>query len=323
MPIKRQMRLVETCGTVKRILNKILKHKDISKISERFTEKYNINIHVLCSHLHLECLILSLASFYAFSKEYAEIVIHEDGTFTKRDISMIKKLFPWAKYVSLKDADEKLGKVGFSRETIKFRHLSKYKYMIKAIDFHHLESMERILIIDTDIFFLGAMEELWEKVTTGAKLAFNEDPSPGFGYGGAKELLEETLGRKIEINPRPCVNTGLIVEPAAIFREEKEISDRFCAKLEDFIHNNKDTHCIEQGYIGCILKDKGIEGHPLSGKYRMIHRNTPGVQMLKEYNFENNPENIETVHLCQWDKLGDDFQIIKRKSLKAIRKRNG
>lgn len=322
LPLRRETYLYGTVKKVKNIINKLRQKKDISKLSSAFTEKHNINIHILCSHWHLECLLFCLAGFYAFSKEYAEVVIHEDGTFTRKDILIVKEIFPWAKYVSLKDADETLRKKGFSKETIEFRH-RKYKYIIKAVDFHHIESRERILILDTDIFLLGGMEELWERITKGAQLAFNEDPSPDFGYGGSKELLEKILERKIDINLRPCVNTGLIVEPAAIFREESEIFNRFCEKLENFLYKRKNSHCIEQGYIGCILKDKGIEEYPLSDKYRIIHRNTPGVQMLKDYDFENNPENIETIHLCQWDKLGADFRMIKKKLLPAMRKRSG
>lgn len=71
-----------------------------------------------------------------------------------------------------------------------------------------------------------------------------------------------------------------------------------------------------------MLKDKKIKEHPLKKeKYRIIHHNTPGVHTLKEYNFNSNPENIEIVHLCAWDKLGRDYRTVIRKLLGAMREK--
>ncbi|MGB2705963.1 MAG: hypothetical protein WBC74_03830, partial [Candidatus Omnitrophota bacterium] len=207
-----------------------------------------------------------------------------------------------------RDADKELKEIGFSPATIKLRH--KHKLLIKAVDFHHIESKERILIIDTDVFPVGGMRELWDKITEGAALIFNNDPEPA--YGSSRELLEKVLGRKLEINFEPCVNTGLIVEPAAMLRKAKAVIDGYCREFENFTYPR--IHCIEQGYIACFLKAEKIGEHPLSDRYRLIGNNDRFASLrLTKYNFENNPDNLETIHLCGWDKLGKDFRMIKKR----------
>ncbi|GAG05617.1 unnamed protein product, partial [marine sediment metagenome] len=263
----------------------------------------------------MESLILSLASFYAFSREYAEVAIHEDDSFTKKDILTIKNIFPWAKLILLKDADIILRQKGFSEKTINLRH--KHKLLIKAIDFHHIESRKRVLIIDTDVFFLKNISELWSKITEGEKFIFNDDREPA--YGSSKKLLEKVLGRKLEMNPAPYVNTGLIVEPSAILREAKTIIDGYCKEFENFSYQR--PHCIEQGFIACFLKNKKVEECVFSGNHRIIgHQDMPGTGYLKKYDFENNPDNVETIHLCGWNKLGKDFGAIRTKLLSFMKK---
>lgn len=313
LPLKREVGLLVTAGKVQKTINKLKKSKNIPRISRNFTAKHDINIHILSSHRHLESLLLSLVSFYAFSKEYAGVTIHEDGTFTKKDVSIIRKIFPWAKQVSLSDADKILKQKGFSDKTIKLRH--KHKLLIKALDFHHIESKERILIMDTDVFALGGMQEAWEAIAEGAQFIYNSDPEPA--YGSSKELLEKVLNRSLNINLRPCVNTGLIIEPAAVLKKNKNTAESYCDEFNNFPY--KRIHCVEQGYIACVLKDKKIAEHPLSDRFKIVSsRNADNIEWLKKYDFENNPENLESIHLCGWDRLGKDFQAIKRKLFLAV-----
>lgn len=313
IPLKREIYLLNTARKIQKIIKKLIKYKDIPDLSKKFTQGHDINIHILCSHHNLECLLLSLASFYAFSKEYAEVVLHEDGTFAKRDITVVKTIFPWIKYISLEDADEQLKQKGFSKKTIKLRH--EHKLLIKTIDFHHIDSEERILIIDTDIFVLEDMRELWDKVIEGRQFAFVNDPEPA--YGSSKDLLEKILGRKLTMNFGQCVNTGLIIEPAGMLRKEKAIIESYCREFENFSFQRK--HCIEQGYVACILKDKGVDGYTFSNRYKIIgHKDMSGFEWLKKYDFINNPDSLEAIHLCGWDKFGKDFQIMKKKILKIV-----
>jgi len=313
IPLKRNIYLLRSAKQVKKITDQIKQNKNIPQLSSEFTARHNVNIHILCSHQDLESSLLSLASFYTFSKEYAEIVIHEDGTFVKEDVSIIKKTFPWITYISLKDANKCLQEKGFSNEVIKLRY--KHKLLIKAIDFHHIESKDRILIIDTDVFFLGKLEELWGKINEGAKLIFNKDPEPA--YGNSKQLLEKAMGRKIAVKLSPYINTGLIVEPASFLRNEKETIENYCKEFKNFVFQR--VHCIEQGYIACILKDKKIKEYPLSSRYKIVSsRDNQIVNWLRKYNFQINPGNIQTIHLGGWNKLGKDFQMVKKKLLYTI-----
>ncbi|MFO8053168.1 MAG: hypothetical protein R6U54_04330 [Candidatus Omnitrophota bacterium] len=294
-------------------MNKIKLIKNIPGISNKYSQKHNFAIHILCSHNSLESCILSLLSFYALSENVAEVVIHEDGTFTKKDKSIIKKLFPWIKHISLAEADKKLKENRFSKETIKLRH--RHKLLIKAIDFHYLEPKNRILIIDTDIFFLSNPKELWKEIEQGSEFIFNQDPEPA--YGSSKELLEKVLAEKININYYPCVNTGLIVEPSRLLREEKETIENYCQEFENFSYQRK--HCIEQGYIACLLKYKNVPEFPLQGRYDIVgHKNKQGIEKILSYDLIDNPENIQTIHLCGWDKLGQGFLAVKEKIFARI-----
>lgn len=318
LPLRREINLFLTVREAKKILRKIAAKKNITKASFEFTEKYNINIHILCSHVSLESFLLSLASFYVFSREYAEIVLHEDGTFTGRDFSIVKSVFPWVKCIPLADADALLRKKVFSDETVRLRH--KHKLLIKAIDFHYIEPKERILIIDTDLFILGLMSELWDNIKEGKEFVFNEDPKPI--YGSAKVLLEESLGVKLVDNKMSNVNTGLIVEPSLLIRENREIIERYC---NIFGRSNKfyNLHAVEQGFIAYFLIYKGIEGYPLSNKYMIAATLYPDdVKRLKEYDLKLNSDSLETMHLCGWDKTGEDFQIIKRRLLYVFKEKS-
>lgn len=316
IPLKREVQLLTSRIRIKRVVKKILLKRDISRLSKAFTDEHSINIHILCSHLNLECLLLSLAAFYAFSREYAEIVLHEDGTFTKKDISLVKSIFPWIRYISLGNADLELKRKGFSDATIKLRR--RHKLLIKAVDFHNIASKERILIIDTDLFFFKSAEELWRRIEEGKSFVFNRDTKPA--YGASKEFLEKVIKKRIKIDLNPAVNTGLIVEPSRLLMKEKSIFEKYCEQIKHFPFPR--IHCVEQGYIACLLKNMGIEEHPLSDKYKIVgFHNLPAVKKLKEYDFKNNPNNIETIHLCGWDKLGEDFRTVRKKLLSLIEKK--
>ena len=313
LPIKREAYLLSTAFRVQRIIQVLLQNKNVPAISEEFSQKHGIRIHILCSRLSLESLLLSLASFYVFSREYCDIIIHEDGTFTKRDFNAIKTLFPWVVIIPLEAADDILRTEKFSDETIQLRH--EHKLLIKAIDFHHVRSADRTLIIDTDIFLLHSMDELWDTIVAGKEFVFNNDPEPA--YGTAKELLEKATGRTFRMDPSLCVNTGLIVEPSAFLRQQKEVINGYCKEFRDFSFERE--HCLEQGYIACVLQDGGVYGHTLSDRYAMIsHREPQRIAWIKEYDFRNNSDKIETIHLCGWDKLGRDFRLIRNKLLKTI-----
>jgi hypothetical protein len=258
-----------------------------------------------------------LISFYKFSREYAELVIHDDGTFTKADILFIRKLFPWAKIIKLFDADQQLMEKGFAEQVIKLRHA--HKLLIKAIDFHFIESKKNILIIDTDIFIINQMNELWDRIIDGEQLIFNEDLNPA--YGSAKELLEKVLNTELRCEDGPYINTGLIVLPASTLRQEKIIIEKYCLGFKD--ESFQRPHCIEQGFIANFLDLKRFKKVPLSDTYKIIGNNdSVGVKWLKAYDLLNNSESVNTIHLCGWDKLGKNFQHIKKGIFRALDLKN-
>ena len=312
-PVLRGISLWSTVRVTAEIMMEVGKRRDIGKLSTEFADKNGINVHVLCSHRDVEALILCLSCFYVFSEELATVVVHEDGTFTDRDVAVLKKLFPWVEYIPLADADESLRADGFSEETIGARH--RHKLMIKAIDFHHIRSRGRILNVDSDVFILGGMNELWERVRNGDNFIFNRDQHSA--YGSAGELLSEVIGRGMEVCSEPFVNTGLIVEPAGAMRREKNILEKYCARIDSF--EFKRIHCVEQGYIAYVAQYLGVPGWPLSGHYRIVGSgDADAVNWVMKYDINTNKDAVETLHLCGWDKAGKAFKKVSRELFRAM-----
>jgi len=316
MPVMREVRLKRTVLAAAKIMRVAEKVRDIRGLSEGFTERQDINIHMLCSHGDLDSLLISLSAFYVFSSELTSVVVHEDGSFTDRDVSILKNVFPWVEYVPLKEADERLRAAGFSEETISIRH--RHSMMIKAVDFHHIRGCGRILSFDTDVFVLGGMGELWASVRAGGRFTFNRDKNPA--YGSARDLLSVVLGQELPKEEGPFLNAGFAVEPAELLREKRDILERYCAGLDSFPFRR--VHCAEQGYIAYLLKYLGIEGKSLSSHYSISGCTEPaGVEHVKKYDLETNKDGIETIHLCGWDKSGKDFRAVKRKLFRAMWRR--
>ncbi|MBK1987107.1 hypothetical protein A0J48_006075 [Sphaerospermopsis aphanizomenoides BCCUSP55] len=140
------------------VRHSILKTKPIVN-----TNDLNCEIHVLTSANDWLNLVWALKSFYHFSQRQYALCIHDDGTLTEENITILQYHFPNARIIDRKQADEKvLALLSSYPRCLEFRktnHLSP-----KVFDFAAYLQSERLLLLDSDILFFEEPTALLKQI---------------------------------------------------------------------------------------------------------------------------------------------------------------
>lgn len=135
-------------------------------IIEKPINNHNLSIHVLTGGSDFTMFLWSLHSFYNTNFEIGQLYIHNDGTFTQRNISLIKKHLPSAKIIQPNDILNKLEGHGSIQ---KFRtEYPDYLLLKKIVDTFFISNAKIHLIIDSDLYWFKKSTELEQEIKNGA-----------------------------------------------------------------------------------------------------------------------------------------------------------
>lgn len=130
-------------------------------------------IHVLVCKRDMNMCLVAVKSFLRFYNQIT-VVIHDDGSLSNVDLSIIQNHLPGARVISRQEAD--LALVAVLPEDIA-RARSKYVLIMKVIDFNYFSTADKIILLDSDIVFTGEPEEAIDFLEKDINLPFyNSDP---------------------------------------------------------------------------------------------------------------------------------------------------
>jgi len=265
------------------LASKILK---LNKVLEKPVNHPDLSIHLLTCHKDLVMLIWSLASFYKVSKIVGQLFIHDDGSLTQKDKSIINKFFPSAKIIDssnfVKDFSTKLDEFPIIK---KFRKdYPQYVLLKKIIDPYFVSNKSNLLIIDSDLLWFKNPGEVESEISDGCNNSLMMSTDVACPVYFKEGRLDENLAK---------LNSGIVLYKKDNFRLEK-----FSSYLNFLdISNKENSHFIEQaGYayslnnIKPLSQSKYIAKGKVNDNVIMRHYTSPrrpllyieGLEILKK-----------------------------------------
>jgi hypothetical protein len=180
------------------VRSRILKTPPVCGTNDRACE-----IHVLTSKDDLLNLLWALKSFYAVSSRRYAICVHEDGTFSEKEYSLLRTHFPDARIIWKRDADVEVSKVLAAYPRCQAFRLNNV-LAPKIFDSFIFRESDRVVLFDTDLLFFKEPTAFSKRAEDpGYRLnVFNGDV--GTAYTVDPEAVRECVGREVVSR----VNTG-------------------------------------------------------------------------------------------------------------------
>jgi len=187
------------------------------------TERYTI--HMLSCHDDVLAMIWSLASWQAFAQDSAQVVIHEDGTFTAGDRAAVARLFPRARIID-RAASDRMARQDWLKDfpaALSRRFDRRSAYAIKLMDPLFSSQTPGVLIMDPDVLWFGTPSALHARIAQYQGAVFwpssGEPTRQPFRDGGELRLDLAAL------------NSGIVYFERAAF--SLAMLDEYCARLPD------------------------------------------------------------------------------------------
>jgi hypothetical protein len=139
----------------------------------------DVPVHVLTGAKDWQLCCWMLASWFHYTEETWNIVIHDDGTLPTEARAELKRLFPNARIINRDDADAKMDKV-LTPYPFCHDYRNKHPLALKIFDFPNFTLGERFIALDSDVLFFSYPREIMEWAMNLAKECwFNEDVEEG------------------------------------------------------------------------------------------------------------------------------------------------
>lgn len=208
-----------------------------------------VEIHVLTSTDDWLNLLWALKSFYFFGGRHYPLVIHEDGSLPSGARQDLQAHFPGARLIAKAEADAHMAtQLALLPRCARYRAL--HPLALKALDFSVYLSRPRLLILDSDVLFFAAPEELLRRLEDPfyELNCFNADIAP------ALNITAEEAQRRFGIALVDRANSGL----AILHREALSLQ-----LMEEFLGH--DSHWaghvwrIEQTLLALMASKHGAE----------------------------------------------------------------
>lgn len=209
-------------------------------------------IHVLTWREDWLNVIWMLKTFYYYSSRKYSLCIHEDGTLSDSEASILEHHFPNARVIRRRDADSEMQKL-----LLKYPLSRKYRdanpLALKVFDFSAFLDSERMLLLDSDILFFSEPTELLRRIDneTYTKNTLNKD----WAYGYSINIDEARQHVPFEICDRINSGLGLVHRPSINF----EMVEQYMALPNILSHH----HRIEQTLIALCSSRFGFQFLPV------------------------------------------------------------
>ena len=163
----------------------------------------SVPIHTLTGKKDWQLCAWMLASWFHFTEQTWDVVIHDDGTLGSEEKAALKKMFRKARIISRDEADTKMDR---ALAAFPFCHdyRNKHPLALKIFDMAHFCESERLIVLDSDVLFFSYPREIMVWVAGKSDdCFFNEDVAEG------SLLPTDVAWTDLGVALWPRVNSGL------------------------------------------------------------------------------------------------------------------
>jgi hypothetical protein len=164
-------------------------------------------VHSLICHAHVGMAVTCLSSLYRCSDRPVDLRLHDDGSITADDFSRLKAAFPTGRLVGREEADH-LAAEGLRSLPLCLEFRSTTVMAFKLFD-PLLMGREPFLMLDTDILFFNAFENLCDPSHGAKSFIYMEDYVYSYSVMPWETFLHP------ELRPLRRFNAGMAFVPAA------------------------------------------------------------------------------------------------------------
>lgn len=133
-----------------------------------------IEVHSLVCRRDLYMYLMAAKSFLHYCPDVL-LVVHDDGSLTEQDATLLGRHLPGCRFISRAGADREMNSL-LPMHIANMR--MKNVFMLKVFDFNLLNGGGRTLMLDCDILFIRQPEEVQHWVDSKESTIFyNQDPS--------------------------------------------------------------------------------------------------------------------------------------------------
>lgn len=170
-------------------------------------EKSECEIHVLTSAQDFLNLIWALKSFHNVGQRFFLICIHDDGTLTSTQQSILRFHFPNARLIDRSEAD-----IAVAAALAKYPRClnlrSTNALSVKLFDFRHYLQADRMLLLDSDVLFFSEPTELLRRIEDPNYRKNTVNGDVASAYTVDPEVVKHQCG--VDLIPRFNSGLGLI-----------------------------------------------------------------------------------------------------------------
>lgn len=181
----------------------------------------NFSIHMLCQEPDVAMIEWSVRSFLKHSGLSPQIIIHDDGSMTKRSAELLETRLPNLKVLFKADARRALqAHPGYTPLVRKFDEQG-HKVSLQLVDCYLLSNTEKVMLLDGDVLFFKKPTEVIEFIEN--KTPFDAMVSKQYGTYDLK--VKKSYSEKYHLVERHggLMNPGLILINKSAFPQEKFI----------------------------------------------------------------------------------------------------
>jgi len=168
-----------------------------------------VPVHVLTGRNDWQLCAWMLASFFHYTEQTWNVVIHDDGTLTEDIRNELARLFKTARIIPRLQADATLDRV-LKPLPFSYEYRGMHPLAIKVFDMPYYCEADRLIILDTDVLFFNYPREIMDWVHGGASECWFSG-----GVSEASLISAEDAWEDLQVKLWPCVNTGLCLLPKA------------------------------------------------------------------------------------------------------------
>ncbi len=127
-----------------------------------------VPVHVLTGEKDWMLCAWMLASFFHYTEQTWNVVIHDDGTLTEEIRGELAKLFKTARIIPRLQADATLDRA-LKPLPFSYEYRGLHPLALKVFDMPYYCETDRLIILDSDVLFFNHPREIMDWVGSGAK----------------------------------------------------------------------------------------------------------------------------------------------------------
>lgn len=247
--------------------------KQFSRLAPIITNRVgDIEIHILTSKADWLLAIWSLVSWYVVTGRSDPLVIHDDGTLTRRCYKSLHRLFPNAVIVNREEADRVVyGELSGYSACLEARRNNNM--FLKLFDFTMFSSSNVYLSIDSDVLFFNSPDKLLDMLSfypiNNGRNCFQRDRD--YSYVVSQEQGNELINKPFV--PKICAGFGIIHKECIDLYAVESILNKFPALI---------GHAWGEQTVYALLSSKfGVD--LFDSNYRIGLGDDPDKLVLRHY----------------------------------------